>query len=266
MKLNPLLSALIMLLVLCSCAAPQKIIYFQDLEQEKPLEILSSAKITIKAEDKISIVISSKDPQLADLFNLPIVTHRIGQTQSSLLSQNQQILSYTVNSTGEIDFPILGRISVAGMSREALTYYIKNELIVRNLVKDPIVTIEFANLCVSVLGEVNKPGRYNIDREKITLLDALGMAGDLTIYGKRENILVLREEGGKQITYKVDLNSGQSLAASQVYYLQQDDVIYVEPNNTRARQSTTNGNNVISTSFWLSVASLLTTVAVLIVK
>ena len=152
------------------------------------------------------------------------------------------------------------------MSREALTYYIKNELIVRNLVKDPIVTIEFANLCVSVLGEVNKPGRYNIDREKITLLDALGMAGDLTIYGKRENILVLREEGGKQITYKVDLNSGQSLVTSQAYYLQQDDVIYVEPNNTRARQSTTNGNNVISTSFWLSVASLLTTVAVLIVK
>lgn len=266
MRIKHFLPGLITVLLLSSCASPRKISYFQDLQQGMPVEIQNPIQITIKAEDKISIVISSKDPQLADLFNLPIVAHRVGQSQNSLSSQNQQVSNYTVNSLGEIDFPVLGKIHISGMSREEIAGYVKNELITKNLIKDPVVTVEFTNLGISVLGEVNKPGRYTIDRDKITLLDALGMAGDLTIYGKRENILVLRQVGGKQVSYKIDLSSGHDLYASPIYYLQQNDVVYVEPNNTRARQSTTNGNNVISTSFWLSVASLLTTVAVLIVK
>ena len=132
--------------------------------------------------------------------------------------------------------------------------------------KDPVVTVEFMNLTIAVMGEVNKPGRFNIDRDKITLLEALSMAGDLSIYGKREKVLVLREENGKQRVYGINLCSADHLYSSPAYYLQQNDVVYVEPNTTRARQSTVNGNNVISTSFWLSIASLLATVTVLFVK
>lgn len=203
---------------------------------------------------------------LADMFNLPIVAHRVGYSQESSLNQSQQVSCYTVDENGEIDFPVLGKIKVAGKNREEIAAYIKKELIDRKLINDPVVTVEFSNLYISVLGEVNNPGRYGIDRDKITLLDAIGMAGDLTIYGKRQNVVVMREEEGKQLFYRVDLTSVDDLYSSPVYYLQQKDVVYVEPNETRARQSTVNGNNVRSTSFWVSIASLLTSVAVLIFK
>ena len=117
------------------------------------------------------------------------------------------------------------------------------------------------NLNFSVMGEVNRPGQYKISKDKVTILDALSMAGDLTIYGKREKVLVMREENGKQHVYGINLCSGNNIYSSPVYYLQQNDVVYVEPNGTRARQSTVNGNNVRSTSFWISLASLLTSIA-----
>ena len=113
---------------------------------------------------------------------------------------------------------------------------------------------------------MNRPGRYNIDKDKVTILDALSQAGDLTIYGKREKVLVLRNEYGTQRVYGVNLCYGEQVCSSPVYFLQQGDVVYVEPNDTKARQSTVNGNNVRSTSFWLSLASLLTTISVLVFK
>jgi polysaccharide export protein len=238
--------------------------YLEDLQAGDTTAIANIATIRVKTDDKLSIVINSRDPQMANLFNLPIVTYRVGQT--NIAPSNQEVSNYTVDSQGNIDFPVVGKIHVAGLSREEIAALVKSELITKNLVKDPVVTVEFTNHAISVLGEVNKPGRYGIDRDKITVLDALGMAGDLTIYGKREDILVLREEGGKQIPYKINLCSGRELLASPAYYLQQNDIVYVEPNNVRARQSTVNGNNVRSSSFWLSLASLLTTVIVLIVK
>jgi len=128
------------------------------------------------------------------------------------------------------------------------------------------VTVEFMNLTVSVLGEVANPGRYSIDKDYITLLEALSMAGDMTIFGKRDKVLVLREVEGQQRVYGVDLRSAEQLYNSPVYYLQQDDVVYVEPNSMRARQSTVNGNNVLSATFWMSLVSLITTVTVLFVK
>lgn len=238
--------------------------YLEDLQAGDTTVIADIPTIRVKTDDKLSVVINSRDPQLANLFNLPIVTYRVGQT--NIAPSNQEVSNYTVDSQGNIDFPVVGKIHVAGLSREEIAAKVKNELITKNLVKDPVVTVEFTNHAISVLGEVNKPGRYGIDRDKITILDAIGMAGDLTIYGKRKDILVLREENGKQIPYKINLCSGRELLSSPAYYLQQNDVIYVEPNNVRARQSTVNGNNVRSSSFWLSLASLLTTVVVLIVK
>ncbi|MDR0657947.1 MAG: polysaccharide export protein, partial [Mediterranea sp.] len=152
------------------------------------------------------------------------------------------------------------------MSREEVAAFIKETLKSGNLINDPVVTVEFMNLSVSVMGEVNNPGRYNIDKDNITILDALSMAGDLTIHGIREKVLVQRNENGVQRTYEVNLCSAEQLYSSPVYYLQQNDVLYVEPNATKARQSTVNGNNIRSTSFWISLASLLTTITVLFVK
>ena len=159
-----------------------------------------------------------------------------------------------------------GAARKAGMTREEIAAHIKSELISQNLIKDPVVTVEFMNLTVSVLGEVANPGRYSIDKDYITLLEALSMAGDMTIFGKRDKVLVLREVEGQHRVYGVDLRSAEQLYNSPVYYLQQDDVVYVEPNSMRARQSTVNGNNVLSATFWMSLVSLITTVTVLFVK
>ena len=200
------------------------------------------------------------------IYNCPNCKVRYWNNCSKNQVKNGGILSALQSKYGNIDFPVLGHIHVAGMTREEIALCIKEELISKNLVKDPVVTVEFMNLTVSVLGEVANPGRFNIDKDRLTLLDALSMAGDLTVYGKRENVLVQREENGKKTLYRVNLNSGYDLYASPVYYLQQNDIVYVEPNSVRARQSTVNGNNVRSTSFWLSLASLLTTITVLIVK
>lgn len=258
-----------------SCSAPSHITYFQDLRPgESEQHVIAGSEIKVRPGDKLLIIVNSRDPQLSQLFNLPYVTQQIGRVSASgssgssspTTTSSQGISGYTVDENGMIDFPILGKLEIAGKTREEIAAFIKNELLVKDLVKDPIVTVEYMNLCISVLGEVASPGRYSIDRDKITVLDAISMAGDLTIYGKRNKILVLREENGKQHVYNVDLCSAEQLYTSPVYYLRQNDVIYVEPNNVRARQSTVNGNNVRSTSFWLSLASFLTTIGVLIFK
>lgn len=251
---------------LSSCGSSKQVVYFQDLKPgETEIKLPEVKAITIRPEDKISIIVNSRDPQLTDLFNLPYVTRQLGITSTVYTTRNSQgVSAYTVDVNGEIDFPVLGKIYVAGMKREEIAECIKNELIKENLVKDPVVTVEFANLCVSVLGEVNNPGRFSIDRDRLTVLDALSMAGDLTIYGNRNKVMVLRQEGEVQRVYGLDLTSGNHVYTSPAYYLQQNDVVYVEPNAVKARQSTVNGNNVRSTSFWISLASLLTSIGILI--
>lgn len=247
--------------MLSSCATPN-VAYFQGVPAGAAEIVLNTPEIRVRPEDKISILVNSKDPMLMNLFNLPIISNQVGVNYNN----SHGLSGYTVNNEGEIDFPVLGAVHVEGMTREEIAAHIKAELVERNLVKDPVVTVEFMNLTVSVLGEVARPGRFNIDKDRLTLLDAIGMAGDLTIYGKRNNVLVQREENGKKVIYRVNLNSGYDLYASPVYYMQQNDIVYVEPNDVRARQATVNGNNVRSTSFWMSLASLLTTITVLIVK
>lgn len=255
-----------------SCSAPSHVTYFQDLRPgESEQKVIAATEIKVRPGDKLSIIVNSRDPQLSQLFNLPYVSQQIGQISASkgagsVSGSSLGISGYTVDEQGMIDFPVLGKLEIAGKNREEIAAFIKEELLSKNLVKDPVVTVEYMNLCISVLGEVNSPGRYSIDRDKVTLLDAISMAGDLTIYGKREKVLVLREEEGVQHVYGVNLCSAEHLYTSPVYYLRQNDVVYVEPNNVRARQSTINGNNVRSTSFWLSLASFLTTIGVLIFK
>ena len=260
MKIVKFLRVLAAAALLGSCATP-KVAYFQDVQPEKAEQVLNRLDIRVRPEDKISILVSRKDPLLVSLFNLSSVS-----SSGSAGGSQGNAPGYTVDKNGDIDFPVLGSVHVAGMTREEIASYIKKELMDKNLVKDPIVTVEFQNLTVSVLGEVSKPGRYNIDKDRLSLLEAISMAGDLTVFGKRDNVMVQREENGKKVLYQVDLNSGLDLYASPVYYLQQNDIIYVEPNSMKARQATVNGNNVRSATFWLSLASLLVTITVLIVK
>lgn len=252
-------------LLLGSCATPKKISYFQNLRPgESELAPAAPAEISIQPKDKLSILVNSQDLRLTNLFNLPVISQQVGTESSN--NTNRGLSGYTVDSNGDIDFPVLGKIHIYGMTREEVAAHIKQELQSRDLVKDPVVTVEFMNLSVDVMGEVNRPGRYNIDKDNITILDALSQAGDLTIYGKREKVLVLRNENGKQRVYGINLCSADHIYSSPAYYLQQNDVVYVEPNGTKARQSTVNGNNVRSTSFWISLASLLTTIGVLVFK
>ena len=251
-------------LLLNACSTPHKVSYLQDVGSGVRREGIAQIPVTVQSEDKISIIVNSQNPELADMFNLPMVTHRVGQSMN--YNYNQQVSSYTVDSNGNIDFPVLGEIHVAGLGREKIAAYIKNELVRKNLVRDAVVIVEFMNMGVSVMGEVNRPGRFNIERDHLTLLDAISMAGDLTIYGKRENVLVIRRENGGETFHRVDLCDSRSLYSSPVYYLKQNDMVYVEPNNVRARQSTLNGNNVRTASFWMSLISLLTTLGVLIFK
>lgn len=266
LRLQMLLPMLASIFILSSCGSSKDVLYFQDMEPNKTeIKISDAQPITVQPGDKISIIVNCRDPQLTALFNLPVVNKQIGAENMSGTSA-QGVSGYTVDKNGEIDFPVIGAIHVAGRHREDIAELIKGLLIKENLVKDPNVTVEFINLRISVLGEVNTPGCYSIDRDCMTVVDALSLAGDLTIYGNRTKVMVLRQEDGMQRVYGLDLTSGENVYSSPAYYLQQNDIIYVEPNKVKARQSTVNGNNVRSTSFWISLASLLTSVAILILN
>lgn len=251
--------------VMSSCTTPN-VSYFQDMKNNQNEAIKQALDIRIRPDDKLTIVVKSQDQRLSELFNLAIYSSRVGSSTSS----TQYMSGYTVDSQGNIDFPVLGQIHVAGLMREQVAQLIKSELISRKQVNDPHVTVEYANLAVDVMGEVSRPGRYSFDRDHITLLDALSMAGDLTIYGQRDSVKVIRANGlTDHTTYVINLQRADELYASPAFYLQQNDVVYVAPNDYRARQSTVNGNNVRSTSFWISIASLaasVTSVIYMIVK
>lgn len=259
-----------------SCKGPKEIAYFQDFDNLKIEDVAQKRAITVRPEDKLQIMVTGKDMELASMFNLAAMPQRSqrsvnGQTSREGsgnfgYSTQDGFLYYTVDQQGDIDMPMLGKLHVEGMTRNELAAFIKGEIEGRQLLKDPIVTVEFMNLGISVIGEVNSPGRFTMNRDHVTVLDAVAMAGDLTIQGQRENVLVIRDVNGKRETYRLDLTKGQDLLQSPAYYLQQDDVVYVEPNSYRKRQTTVNGNNVLSASFWVSVASLLTSIAVLIFR
>ena len=267
MKFIKILSLTLMVLAAVSCSTPKEISYFQDLQPGvTELAITDPVEIKVRPKDKLSILVNAQDPKLTNMFNLPIVSQQIGQESTGSSGTSRGVSGYTVDSFGDINFPVLGKIRVEGMTREQIADYLTKQLKEQELIKDPVVTVEFMNLGVSVLGEVNKPGRISINRDNMTILDALSEAGDLTIFGKREKVLVLRQEDGKQRVYGVNLCSAEHIYSSPVYYLQQNDVVYVIPNNTKSRQSTVNGNTVRSTSFWISLASLITSIAVLIAK
>ena len=189
---------------------------------------------------------------------MPLVSYQIGGQNVS----QQRLVGYLVNQDGNIDFPILGEIHVEGLTRMQATELIKKRLIEEELIKDPIVTVQFLNFKVSVIGEVGRPGTFDISGDRITLLEALSMAGDLTIYGRRDRVAVIREKDGKRSILYHDLRSSD-IFQSPCYYLQQNDIVYVEPNNAKTGQSRINSNN--SVGVWLSGVSVLASITSLLV-
>ncbi|MDE6393624.1 MAG: polysaccharide biosynthesis/export family protein [Muribaculaceae bacterium] len=251
--------------VLASCKVPKDITYMQGFENGQTEAVVPPVRITVQPDDKLAIVVTSKDPELAVAFNLAIAQYRIG-TGTNGSTAESKAAAYTVDPDGNIDFPLLGTLHVAGLNRYGVSELIKREILSRELVKDPVVTVEYLNAKISVLGDVSKPGDYLIERDNMTLLQALSAAGDLNITGLRQNVLVVREENGKDVAYRVDLTDTKSLMQSPAYYLRQNDIVYVEPNNTRKRQSTETANVFYNPTIWVSVASVLTSIAVIIFR
>lgn len=252
-----------LLLLASSCSTPKDITYMQGFNEGMTQEIRNQGRLSVQPDDKLSIIVSSKDPALAEVFNLAIARVQVGQETGS---SSQGTSAFTVTPNGCINYPLLGEVYVQGLRREEVSSLIAEKLISENLLKDPIVTVEFLNAKISILGDVANPGDYPIDRDNLNLIQAISKAGDLNITGMRENVLVVREEDGKDVAYRVDLTNTRSLFESPVYYLRQNDVIYVEPNDKKKREATTNGSTLLTPSFWMSVVSLLTTITVLIAK
>jgi polysaccharide export outer membrane protein len=236
----------------------------QDIsESNKITKIPEVPELIIQPQDMLSIVVSSKEPELALPFNLPIVSFQgLGDALNSGLQQ--RILGYTVDKKGDIDFPILGTLHVEGLTRNKLKQLIKDDIISKGYINDPVVTVQFMNCRVIVNGEVVRPGTYEIKGDHITLLEALSMAGDLTIYGRRDNVKVVREKNGERMVHEVDLRAA-NIFNSPVYYLQQNDIIYVTPNRYRSNQ-TNNAGQVQQISLWVSIASFLASVGVLLFR
>ena len=254
----------VLLAMMTSCSTYKKINYLQDVVPDKAERIAINKGILIQPKDMISIVVSSRNPELALIFNLPVISYQAG-SESVSGQGSQRLLGYVVDNDGNIDFPVLGLVKAAGLTRWELAKEIKERIIEGNYIKDPVVTVEFMNFKISVMGEVTSPGTYNIEGDKITILQALSLAKDLTIFGRRDNVSVIREQDGERVIYQVDLRSA-SIFESPAYYLQQNDIVYVEPNKVRAGQSTINENNIKSVSLWVSIGSFLTSLAVLIVN
>ena len=242
-------------LLLFSCGSKKDIVYFQDVDLMGAGKSVNNYNPVIRSDDMLTINVSALDQDAVRPFNLTAVT--IMDATGAAGRTTQQ--NYLVDSNGNIDFPVLGVLKLAGLNRIQATTLIKDML--TEYIKNPIVNIRNVNFKVTVLGEVAKPGSFIIPNERITLIEALGLAGDMNIQANRHNVLVIREENGKKTYTRVDLTS-ESVFNSNVYYLVQNDVIYVEPNNSRIKSSAIGP----STTTTLRLVSTLVTVAALIIS
>lgn len=265
MKLkNQIVFALVCVaLLLSSCASTKDIAYFQNKLVNQPEKIDKHAGIVIQPKDMLSIVVTTRNPELAPMFNLPVISYQAGSELASMGGANQRLMGYVVDNEGNIDFPVLGVLHVADMTRWELADMIKDKLVKEGYLSDAVVTVEFMNFKVSVIGEVTSPGTFTIEGDKVTVLQALSLARDLTIFGRRDNVSVIREQNGQRTIYEINLTD-VDLFKSPAYYLQQNDIVYVQPNDIKARQSTTDDKTLRITSIALSSGSLLVSVVTLL--
>ncbi|MCC8146184.1 MAG: polysaccharide biosynthesis/export family protein [Bacteroidales bacterium] len=255
-KLNSLSGIFMIFLIVClaSCRSGKDVEYFQGTENIPDLAFqhdMANYEIKIMPNDNLLITVSTVNPQASEPFNVI----NLSRNYSSTLEWQ----GYLVDENGDINFPVIGKIHIGGLTKAQAINLIQNK--VSEYVEDPVVNIRFMNYKVAVLGEVNRPGTYFIDSERISIPDALAKAGDMTIYGKREDVLICRVENGEKKFYNVDMTS-PSVFFSEAYYLQQNDIIYVKPNRSKSMSSSY--NPMIGTI--LSISTLLVSITTLILN
>lgn len=266
MKIKNLLMVGCAALLLASCATPKNITYFPDTENGEVFTVNAIKGITLKPGDKLSIIVHTKSIELNNVLNMPVTSQVIGYQETQSLYQSQGTSGYTIDAEGNIDFPLIGMVKAEGLTRTELAASLKRILTEKQVAIDAVVTVEYMNLGYAVLGEVRNPGYFKFTTDKCDLLQAISRAGDLLITGERYNVKVVRTIDDKQETYVINMQDHKAMVASPGYYIQQNDVIYVEPNKFKKRQSTANANQFANPSFWLSAISVLTTIAVLVFK
>jgi len=236
---------------LVSCGSKKDVVYFQNTGNFETLVNKNSFTTKFKVDDVVSIYVSSFDSEASAPFNL----YR-GASNNSGRSQMEQV-DYLVDDAGEIDFPVIGKIKIAGLSQEEVRTLLRQKL--ADYLKDPIINIRLRNFTVTILGEVNRPGTYPVNGEQITILEALGLAGDLTIKAIRDNVMVIRDFDGTKVYTRINLLDKNAMN-SPVYYLTQNDVVYVEPNKSAITASSLDNRATIA----ISIVSILITSTVIL--
>lgn len=247
-----------------ACENAKNVVYFQDLSFEKQLAA-SQALVSnrLQVGDKLNIVISSSlTPEVAIRYNLPLSAARVGAT--SVARNDHNVLPYYVDEKGNIELPELGKLRVGGLTRNEVRETIQKMILERNLLRDVVVTVEVLNHYVYVLGDVRNPGRISLERDNITLLEALAQVGDMNITGQRHAVTVIRTEQGKQRSYMVNMMHADSLISSPVYQLQPGDCVYVAPNQMKQNESRAIGNTWVTPSVYISLGSFVLSSAILV--
>lgn len=239
-------------LIVVSCGAKKEVVYFQDANQFETLVDDNSFTTKFKVDDLVSIHISTLDPEASAPFNL-----FRGAEEGGIRAEQ---VNYLVDKNGEIDFPVVGKIKIVGLSPSETRQLLRDKL--SDYLKDPIINIRIRNFTVTILGSVNRPGTYEVNGEQISILEALGLAGDINIKGRRDNVMVIRDFNGTKVYNRVDLNKKDALK-SPVYYLTQNDVIYVEPNQSGKTASNLDQRASIAVSI---ISVLVTSTVVLLTR
>lgn len=251
----------VLCMTLGSCGSSKQIAYFQNADSLSYAASKGLFDAKIMPKDLLTITVSTTDPKAATPFNLS-VTNTLNAT-GYLSTGAGSLQTYLVDNDGFINFPVVGQLKVGGMTKRQCENYIRDKILpYMSKTENPIVTVKMASFKVTVAGEVKAPGVFNVDQEKISVIEALARAGDLTIYGKRGNVLLIREDAtGEKSVHRLNLNDA-NLINSPYYYLQQNDYLYVEPNSVQAKNSAIGS----STTIWISAVSILTSVASLVVN
>lgn len=260
MKKLYMLLTLVVVLSLSSCSSYKRIWYLQDAQPYTAEQIEQQGQIRIMPLDRLSIVVNSKNPELAAPFNAATSFNALNATGITTSYNNSSLQVRTVDSEGFVELPILGKVKCQGLTRHQLETLIAQKIVEGNYINDPIVNVQFADMKVSVIGEVTRPGMYAIANDKVTIFDALAMAGDMTIYGQRSDVAVLREKEGVRTIEYLDLTS-KDIFTSPAFYIQQNDIVYVKPNKYKAESGEISQNR----SFYISLVSIAISMATLIV-
>lgn len=247
---NFILVAVMAGVFLTSCASKKDVVYFQNTGDFETIVDKNSFTPKFKVDDLVNIHISTLDPEASVPFNL-----FKGASEGGIRAEQ---VDYLIDKDGEIDFPVIGKIKISGLSAEEVRVLLRTKL--SEYLKNPIINIRLRNFTVTILGEVKRPGTYPVNGERITILEALGLAGDLGVKGVRENVMVIRDFDGTKVYTRIDLTKKEAMS-SPVYYLTQNDVVYVEPNQSAVTASSLDNRATIA----ISIASTLITATVILI-